>query len=307
MSYPIESDYPTSIDATQDRTDAVDIVWADDFDFQDKQVRRLQEFLGETTKMIGENIAGSGKAGMVSAVADGGNAFRFVARNEFTSGTILSVEDDYDGTPQQKLRLNFAGILWSYGGLDINDSEVLHVPTGGTFPTGWGAPETGRLFYKTGSGIGLYAWNGTSWVPQGGAWEGYMDAASDYQYSQFSSPVEEVVGQFTFNGGVVALGTKAVIRAIMTPLLTIAGTTSLKMYDMGPAAGPPEAPRLVSTLSTASSGLQYLTQDLTVVSSGPSSNEILDTARMYELTLIQSSQAGDTVYLGSAGINVEVA
>jgi len=307
MTYPIESDYPGAIDAVQDRTDSVDVVWADDYDFQDKQVRRLQEFLGITGEMIGEQIAGSGKAGMISAVADGGTAFRFAARNSFTSGTLLSVEDDYDGTPQQKLRLNFAGLLWAFGGLDVSAAQVLHVPTGGTFPVGWGAPEAGRLFFKTGAGLGLYAWNGTAWVPQGGAWEGYMDAASDYQYTQFATPVEEVVGQFAFDGSVVAMGTKAVIRAIMTPALTIAGTSSMKLYDMGPSSGPPEAPRLVSSLTTSTSGLQYLTQDLTVVTSGPTSNEILNTHRMYEITLIQSSQAGDTIYLGSAGINVEVA
>lgn len=307
MSYPTESDYPTSIDTIEDRTDNVDVVWASDFDFQDKQIRRLQSFVGESGKLIGENIASSGLSGMVSPIADGNTAFRFVARDAFTSGTLLSIEDDYDGTPQQKMRLNYAGLLWTAAGADFSDSDFLKMPVVATLPAGLGAGDAGRTVFKTGAGAGVYAWSGTSWVPLGGAWEGYMDAASDYQYTQFATPVEETVGQFVFSGGVVATGTKAVLRAILSPVLTIAGTSSLKLYDMGPSAGPPSAPRLVSTLNTSTSGLQYLDQDLTVVSSGPSSNEILNTPRMYELTLVQSSQAGDTIYLGSAGINVEIA
>ena len=307
MSYPTDTDFPGALDSIEDRTDNIDIVWAADFDFQDKQIRRIQSFLGQTGKMIGENVAGSGPAGLVSPAADGGIAHRFVARNAFTSGTLLSIEDAFDGTPQQKLRLNFAGQLWTAAGADFSASDFLHLPTGSAFPTGLAPGDAGRLFFKTKTSLGAYTWTGTSWTPLGGAWEGYMDAASDYQYTQAASPVEEVVGQFVFNGSVAAPGTKAVIRAVMTPILSIAGSSSLKMYDMGPAAGPPTVPRLVSTLNTAAAGLQYLDTDLTVVSSGPVGDEILDTARIYELTLIQSSQAGDTIYLGSAGINVEIA
>lgn len=307
MGYPTDSDFPGALDTIEDRTDNVDIVWASDFDFQDKQIRRLQSFLGETGKMIGENIAGVGIAGAVSPIASGGIAFRLAARNAFTGGSLLSIEDDFDGTPQQKMRLNFAGQLWTAAGADFSNSDFLHLPVSATLPGGLAPADAGRLLFKTGSGVGTYVWNGTSWVPQGGAWEGYMDAASDYQYTQAATPVEEVVGQFVFNGGVAAAGTKAVIRAIMTAVFTIAGTASMKLYDLGPAAGPPTAPRLVSTLSTSTAGLQYLETDLTVVTSSPVGDEILNTPRIYELTLTQSSQAGDTIYLGSAGINVEIA
>jgi hypothetical protein len=61
---------------------------------------------------------------------------------------------------------------------------------------------------------------------------------------------------------------------------------------------------LVSTLTASSAGLQYLTQVLTVVSSGASGDEILDSSRMYEATIEQTSTAGDTVYIGSTGIEV---
>lgn len=307
MGYPTDSNFPGAIDAVEDRTDNVDIVWASDFDFQDKQIRRLQSFLGETGKMIGENIAGAGIAGAVSPVASGGIAFRLAARDSFAGGTLLSLEDDFDGTPQQKLRVNYAGRLWAAAGADLSDSDFLHLPVSASLPGGLAAGDAGRFIFKTGAGLGAYVWNGTSWVPQGGAWEGYMDAASDYQYTQAATPVEEVVGQFVFNGDVAAAGTKAVIRAILTTVFNIAGTASLKLYDMGPAAGPPDTPRLVSTLTTSTAGLQYLEQDLTVVSSSPISNQILNAPRMYEMTLIQSSQAGDTIYLGSAGLNVEIA
>lgn len=307
MGYPTDTDYPGALDTLEDRTDNVDIVWAADYDFQDKQIRRIQSFLGETGKMIGENIAGFGSVGIVSPVADGGVAFRLAARNNFTSGTLLSIEDDFDGSPQQLLRLNFEGLLWTAAGLDVSTSDFMKLPKGASLPGGLGSSDSGRLFFKTGAGVGVYFWNGTAWVPLGSDREGYMDAASDYAYTQATTPVEEVVGQFVFNGGVVSPDMKAVVRAIMTPILSIAGTSYLRLWDMGPAVGPPGAPRLVSTLDTTSSGLQYLSQDLTVVPSGATGDEILDTPRMYELTLEQISQAGDIIYLGSAGVNVEIA
>ena len=305
MVYPTDTDFPGALDSLQDRTDDIDIIWADDFDFQDKQIRKIQEFLGETGKLIGENIAGAGPAGLVSPVADGGTAIKLAARNNFTSGTVLSVEDNFDVAPQQLARINYAGLLWTLGGADLSDSEFLQIPEGTSLPGGLGTDDKGRLFYYSGVGIpGLYAWTGTEWSIQGGAWEGYIDAASDYSFTQASTPIEEVPGQFVFDGSKVATGMKATFRAIMTPTFTTGGTAECRVYDLG-APGSPEAPRLVSTLSWSASGVDYKSKDLTIVSATPGTDEILDSARMYELTIYMNGTTGDTTYLGSAGMNVE--
>jgi hypothetical protein len=226
------------------------------------------------------------------------------ARNSFTSGTLLSLEDNYDVSAQQKLRVNCDGLVWAAGGADLSSSEVLHMPTGGTLPTGLGASDEGRQFYKTGTSSGFYIWDGSAWALKGGTWEGYMDAASDYLYTQLASPVEEVVGQFVFDGSKVPAGLAAKFRAIMTPTLSVAGDADCKLYDLG-AVGSPAAPRLVSTLRLTTSGVAYVEQALTV-SATPSTNQILDAACMYEIVLYESSTVGDTIYLGSAGINIEI-
>jgi hypothetical protein len=76
----------------------------------------------------------------------------------------------------------------------------------------------------------------------------------------------------------------------------------VRLYDLGPVAGPPAVPTLIATLTTAASGLRYDEQSLTVGGS-PSLGQIMNTPRMYEVTVQQNSQAGDSVYVGSAGIS----
>ena len=153
MAYPTDTDFPGAIDAEEDRTDNVDIIWADDFNYQDSQIRKIQQFLGETGKMIGQNIASSGPVGMVSPVTDGGSAiaFKLVARDSFTTsgGKLFSVGDDYDSAPPaytQKFGLDKDGIV------EINPIDPL--PSAGT---------QGRLAYKSGTGEGVYVDNGSSW------------------------------------------------------------------------------------------------------------------------------------------------
>jgi len=149
-------------------------------------------------------------------------------------------------------------------------------------------------------------WRGGASMGGGGAGTGtvFADGASDYSYVQAASPIEEVVGQLTFDGAVVTSGLKAVFRATLRVTLVAAGTSYVRLYDLGPP-GAPIPPRLVTSLSTTSDGQQYLETDLTVVSAAPASGEILDVARMYEIVVEQSATTGDSVYLGSAGINVE--
>ena len=74
---------------------------------------------------------------------------------------------------------------------------------------------------------------------------------------------------------------------------------------MGPAAGPPGVPRLVTELTaTAQGGPREVNQALAVVAAAPGTNDILDSARMYEVVVIQdSSTIGDSAYL-SGGLDV---
>lgn len=133
--------------------------------------------------------------------------------------------------------------------------------------------------------------------------------AGDYTYTQAAQPVEEVVGNGAFNGSLVGSATAYFKAAVTNSWQQTGGgeTTRVRLYDMGPAAGPPDVtPRLVSELTfTAQGGPRSAEQALTVVSSTPGTNDILDQDRMYELAIIQDPSAqGDVAYLGSAGLEV---
>ena len=297
MGFPTDTDFPGAVDVAESRTDYVDFVWAVDFDFQDKQIRKIQNFLGETGKMIGENIAGAGPVGMVSPVASGGTAFRLAARDNFVSGTLLSVEDNFDVAAVQVARLNYAGLLWTLGGLDISSSDFLHLPTGGVLPVGLAAGDVGRMFYKTGALDGLYAWDGAAWRLAGAGVE-QLDITA-YSYLQTDPSIEETLNYGYFNG---TTARNPVFWGILTPSISVPGTTYLRIYDVGPAAGPPVAPVLVAELSTITSGgPQYLEQTL-VVGAGPALNQIQNTARLYSVRAYQLSTNGDTVLVGAGGL-----
>lgn len=131
----------------------------------------------------------------------------------------------------------------------------------------------------------------------------------DYTYTQAAQPVEEVVGNGGFDGSSVGSST-AYFKASVTNSWQQTGsgeTTRVRLYDMGPAAGPPDVtPRLVSELTfTAQGGPRESEVALTVVSSTPGTDDILDSDRMYEVAIIQDpSSQGDVAYLGSAGLEV---
>lgn len=307
MGYPTDTNWPGSVDTVEDRTDYVDIVWAADYDFQDKQIRKIQTWLGETGDLVGAGLVGEGPGGMVSPVASGGTAFRFSARNNFLGGTLVSFEDNFDVAAVQVARINYAGLLWSLGGLDISSSDFLHPPTGGALPGGLLLADAGRLFYKTGASSGLYIWDGLAWNLAGGAGAGsYIDMSSGYQYTQAPVPIEEVIGQGYFDGDLVKGALVAYFRAVVDIIFTAGvGPCTVNLYDMGPKAGPPAAPVLITTLLTvAPGGPQTLEQVLAVGPGGPAGNLIADSARMYEITVIQTSTPGDTMYVGSAGLDV---
>ena len=129
------------------------------------------------------------------------------------------------------------------------------------------------------------------------------DFADRYEYTQALVPIEETIGEGVFDGGRVGAGT-AYFHGMLTPTLSIPGTASIRLYDVGPVAGPPAAAVLVATLQTATSGgPQYLEQAL-AVAGAPGTNQIANSARMYEVRAYETSQAGDVLFVGGGGMAV---
>ena len=121
-----------------------------------------------------------------------------------------------------------------------------------------------------------------------------------YQYTQVGIPVEETVNYGYFDGSSVS-GT-AYFWAMLTPTFGAPGTAYIRLYDVGPAVGPPAAPVLVATLSTpVNGGPQYLEQALAVATT-PGVNQIADSKRMYEVRVYQLSTPGDVVFIGAGGM-----
>ena len=130
----------------------------------------------------------------------------------------------------------------------------------------------------------------------------YLDLAGPYSYTEAGIPVEEVMGQTPFDGS-RGSGATLNLTVVITPTLT-SGSCSVKLYDLGPV-GTPTAPRLVSTLTTSTSGgPQVLQQTLTVVAAAPSTNQVLDVDHVYEVAVTSAAATGDTVYVGGARIEV---
>lgn len=135
-----------------------------------------------------------------------------------------------------------------------------------------------------------------TWAAGGGGGAGsYIDIGGDYAYTEAATPVEEIIGEGTFDG---SLATSATLRVTLTTALTT-GTASIKLYDLGPV-GTPASPRLISTLTTAvSGGPQSLSQALTA-NSPASANEYEPADYFYRITVTSAAQVGDTVYIGNA-------
>ncbi len=156
MAYPGTTDWPTSVDGAVTRTDNVDTVFDEDFNYQDSQIRAIQVFLGETGDLIGAGAASQGPGGMVSPIADGASAvaFQLVARDDFatTGAKLLSLGDDYDAAPPaytQKFGVDGVGRL---------ELTPLTLGAAGT---------RGRLAYND-ADDNVYRDNGVSWDALGG-------------------------------------------------------------------------------------------------------------------------------------------
>jgi hypothetical protein len=232
-------------------------------------------------------------------LADGGGVkgIRLALRNAFSTGDILSVGDAYDAAYTEKMRLGPAGILWALGGADFGSGQFLRIPHGNSLP---GTFEEGRLFRKDDTDE-LYHADGSAWnLVGGGAGGKEMDWIGRYQYTQLAAPSEETVAFGYFDASSVS-GT-IYFWAMLTASFAAAGTAYLRLYDVGPAAGPPASAVLVAALTkTTTGGPEYKSQVL-AVAGAPGVNTIANSARMYEVRVYQSSAPGDTVLVGGGGM-----
>lgn len=159
----------------------------------------------------------------------------------------------------------------------------------------------------------LYWRNGTMMVDgaviidvgssQGVGVKGEYDWVSGYSYTQLSPPIEETMGYGVLDGSIVGLS-DVVFRATWNPVFGVLGSANIKLYDIGEADPPVYAtPVLISTLTRTINGVWHSENALTVGSS-PGAGQIASEPRMYELTVYQSSQLNDVVFVGSAGISL---
>jgi hypothetical protein len=300
VAFPNTS-WPTSVDAAETRTDSVDIVYDDDFEYQDEQVRVIQGWLGIDEDLIGDNgNASEGPGGLASPIGSGGVALTLAAKVNYLAGDLLSVGDNYDAAYSEKLSLDYTGLLWTDGGVDAG--ALLIIPAGALGAAG----TAGRLQWDTGT-PGLKYDDGAAWQDVGGsAGAGsYLELANNTSQTQGAAPVEDTVGQGPLDGALILGSLTAYFRTVVTPNMT-PGTVYVRLYDMGPKAGPPVAPRLVTELSATTNVMQTVEQALTVTAGAvvAGDNKILNSARMYEVTLEVDATITDSAYLGIAGIEV---
>lgn len=179
--------------------------------------------------------------------------------------------------------------------------------------------EVGDLAYVTGTGVyqcddetlGAAVWS----LVGAGAVSGLQSSIdlSRKDYVQQPVPVEEVIGQFMFDGSKIPAGASAYLRAMLNAVFGAVGTANVHFYDLGPAAGPPAAPTRITgvlpstfALEVSAAGLVYLQTAALALGPGPAEGVIMSAPRMYEATIIQSSAAGDTVDVGGASIFTEI-
>jgi len=141
-------------------------------------------------------------------------------------------------------------------------------------------------------------------VSIGGGIEGWQaDFADNYLYTQAIVPVEEVIGQGMFDGGRVSLGASVYFFGMMTPTFLSTGLAQVRLYDMGPSAGPPAAPVAIATLSSVVAGGPQFKEQLLTIAGSPGANQIANSPRMYEVRAFVNGTTGDTLLVGGGGMD----
>jgi hypothetical protein len=187
-------------------------------------------------------------------------------------------------------------------------------------PTQDAALEAGDLAYVTGLGTyqcptptsGAAVWTAIGGGGGGSGLQSSIDLAR-MDYVQQPVPVEESLGKFMFDGSTIPPGASVFLRCVMNPTFGSAGFARVHFYDLGPAAGPPTAPVLITgtlpstfALEVLASGLAYRQTAALALGPGPAEGVIMSAPRLYEATIIQSSLPGDSVDVGGASIVTEI-
>ena len=179
--------------------------------------------------------------------------------------------------------------------------------------------EVGDIAYVTGTGMYQCddeSLGAASWSSLGAGSIAGLQSSIDLpgmDYVQQPVPVEEVLGQFMFDGSKIPAGASAFLRCVMTPTFGAPGTANVHFYDLGPSAGPPVAPTRITgvspspfALQVVAAGLAYRQTAALALGVGPAVGVIMATPRIYEATIIQSSAPGDLVDVGGASIFTEI-
>lgn len=123
---------------------------------------------------------------------------------------------------------------------------------------------------------------------------------------------EVVIGALIFDGGAIPAGQAAsfwFLGVATDPAVTSVG--SVKLYDLGPSAGPEAAPVLRATLtidtSTADNGKVLRKSVQLVPAASPGAPpQVFDTARLYQLRADRTVSGGsETFSVFQAGIVIE--
>lgn len=144
-------------------------------------------------------------------------------------------------------------------------------------------------------------WDGASWVPSDD--ERFFAGAINETID--GDDPEIVLGGFVFDGGAHVTGT-ITWRILGTLQVSGSGSGEIRLYDLGPVAGPPITPveRASATIANGDAGSVIAVEVEVAVSdsiTGP--DMILDSPRMYEVRAeIDSGDLGDTLQISSAGL-----
>lgn len=169
-----------------------------------------------------------------------------------------------------------------------------------------------RFRYDSVSGDPQVSINGGAWTALGGGGGGGPNQlAGALNEDEAILTVERVVGGFTFDGSTIPTGMSAILRFVgVFNNGAASGNARVRLYDLGPVAGPPVAGVLRATASIGfaiGGGLRVADVALAAVAApGVNIGEIFDTARAYEVRVyLDSVTVGDTMKVHFAGIAVE--
>jgi hypothetical protein len=137
-----------------------------------------------------------------------------------------------------------------------------------------------------------------------------------YDYLQGAAPDHEVsLGTFTLDTTKIHPSSELRARCMVNSTFSVPGYTRVHIDDLGPVGAPAAPVRITAnapsgfSMEATASGLVVLTTDPFVLGSGvgfPGVGQIATGHRMYDIVVLQTSVAGDTVDVGFAELFEEV-